>query len=155
MYIKNKKGPKIDLCVTPARISTQDKHLPFKRTLCFLLLTNSSKIIIISPQIPFWRSLKIYSLYHTLPKALEISTNIPRTLSLISKALKTSWLIERSWLMHKSLKCHLPFRRHVLKIILRGWHNQSPKCFNIRMLIMSLPWAYLILGSWLFGEFPF
>ena len=33
MYIKNNKGLKTDLCITPAQILSQDKHSPFKTTL--------------------------------------------------------------------------------------------------------------------------
>ena len=33
MYIKNKKGLKMDLCITPAQILSKDKHSPFKTTL--------------------------------------------------------------------------------------------------------------------------
>ena len=91
----------MDPCGTPAWISAQDEHWPFKTVLCFLLLEKFSKIGIISPQIPFWRSLKISPSCHTLSKALEISRNIPRTSSPILKALKISWLIERSWLMQE------------------------------------------------------
>ena len=87
----------MDLCGTPAQISTQDEHWPFKTILLFL-----SKILIISPQIPFWYSLKISPSCHTLSRALDISMNIPWTLSSISKAVKISWLIERSWLMQVS-----------------------------------------------------
>ena len=95
IYNKNNKGPKMDTCGTPARISAKDKHWAFKTTLCFLSLRRPSKILIISPQIPFWRSLKISPSYHALSKALEISRNIPRTSSPIPKALKILCLIEK------------------------------------------------------------
>ena len=61
MYIENNKGPKINLLGTAGRISAQDKHWPFKTTFCFLSPRKSSKILIISPQLPFWRSLNIFA----------------------------------------------------------------------------------------------
>ena len=48
----------------------------------------------ISPLIPFWRSLKIRPSCHTLSKAFEISRNIPWTSSPASNAFKISWLID-------------------------------------------------------------
>ena len=80
----------MDLCGTPARVSMKDEQLPFKKTFCFRSLTKSSKILIIPPQILLCRSLKISPSCHTLPKALEISRNIPQTSGCISKALKVS-----------------------------------------------------------------
>ena len=52
-HIKNKRDPRMDPCGTPVRISTQDKHWPFKTTLCFLLVKKSFNILISSPHIPF------------------------------------------------------------------------------------------------------
>ena len=52
-YIKNKRGPRMEPCRTPARISTQEEHWPFKTTLCFLLVKKSFSILIKSPHIPF------------------------------------------------------------------------------------------------------
>ena len=34
-YIKNKKGPRMERCGTPAQMSIQDIHWIFKNTLCF------------------------------------------------------------------------------------------------------------------------
>ena len=102
IHIKSNKGPKMDLCGAPAGISTRDEHLPFKTTFCFRSLGKSSKILIISPQILLCCSLKISPSCHTLSKALEMSRNISKTSSCISKTLKILWLIERSWLMQES-----------------------------------------------------
>ena len=58
-YIKNERGPRMESCGTPARISTQEEHWPFKTTCCFLfLLVKKSFIVLIrSPHI---RSCIIY-----------------------------------------------------------------------------------------------
>ena len=66
IYIKNNKGPKMDLHGTPSWMSAQDYHWPFKTTLCFLSLRKSSKILIISLEIPFWRILKISPSSHEI-----------------------------------------------------------------------------------------
>ena len=102
IYIKNNKRLKMDPYGTPVWISAQEKHWPFKTTLCFLSLRKSCKTLIISPHIPFWRSLKISTSCYTLSKTLAISRNISRTSSTISKVLKISWLMESSWLMQES-----------------------------------------------------
>ena len=66
IYIKNNKDPKMDLCGTPSWMSAQDYHWSFKTTLCFLSLRKSSKILIISLEIPFWCSLKISPSSHEI-----------------------------------------------------------------------------------------
>ena len=48
-YIKNKRGPRMERCGTPTRISTQEEHWPFKTTLCFLLVKKSFSALIRSP----------------------------------------------------------------------------------------------------------
>ena len=101
-YIKNKRGPRIEPCGTPARVSTQEEHWPFKIILCFLLVKKPFSISIRSPRIPFWRSLWISQACQTLSKAFETSRNNPRTSRLISKALKISRLMEGSWLIQES-----------------------------------------------------
>ena len=100
---------------TPAQISTRDKDRPFKTTLCFLLLRKFSKMLIISLQILFWRSLKISLSCHTLSKALVIPLNIPQTSSPISRSLKISWLNERSWLMQESPEMNQDWFQFILE----------------------------------------
>ena len=63
----------MDTCGTKARIAAQDEHWPFKMALFFLSLKKSSKILIISPQVPFWGSSTNHLPCHTLSKTLEIS----------------------------------------------------------------------------------
>ena len=81
IYLKNNKCPRIDPWGTPALTSAQDERWPFKTTLCFLLRRKSCKMFMISPVIPFWRSLKIRPSCHTLSKDFEIWRNIPQTSS--------------------------------------------------------------------------
>ena len=52
-YTKNNKSPKMDTCSAPAITSTQYENRLFKTILCFLFPRTSSKILIMSPQIPF------------------------------------------------------------------------------------------------------
>ena len=40
-------------CGTPAPISTQEEHWPFKNLFCFLLVKKSFDMLIKSPHIPF------------------------------------------------------------------------------------------------------
>ena len=56
-YIKNKRGPRMELWGTPTRISTQEEHWSFKTILCFLLVKKSFSLLMRSPHISFWRSL--------------------------------------------------------------------------------------------------
>ena len=102
IYIKNRKGPRIEPWGTPTLTSAQDEHWPFKTSLCFLLRRMSRKMLMISPLIPFWRSLKRRPSCHTLSKAFEISRNISQTSYPLSNSFKISWLIERSWMMQES-----------------------------------------------------
>ena len=37
-YIENKRGPRMEPCGTPARISIQEEHWPFKTTLWLFVL---------------------------------------------------------------------------------------------------------------------
>ena len=74
-YIKNKRGPRMEPCGTPAHISSQGKYWPFKTTLFFLLVKKSFSILNKSPHIQFWRCLYISTAYQTLSKAFEISRN--------------------------------------------------------------------------------
>ena len=102
---------------TPAQISAGDKYRPFKTTLCFLLHRKFYKMLIISLQILFWRSLKISPSCHTLLKALVIPWNIPQTSSLISRSPKISWLNERSWLMQESPEMNQDWFQFILEKI--------------------------------------
>ena len=82
-------------CGTQAWISAQDEHWPFKTTLFFLLLRKSSKILIISPQIPFSRSLKTSPSCHTLSKALVMLRNIHPTN--FEPLIKSKWQSLFKW----------------------------------------------------------
>ena len=53
-YVKNKRSPTMEPRGTPALISNQDEHWPFKTILCFLLVKKSLSILIKSPHISFW-----------------------------------------------------------------------------------------------------
>ena len=57
IYIKNKRGPRLEPSNTLARISTQGEYWPFKTTLCFLLVKKSFIILIRSQHIQFGCSL--------------------------------------------------------------------------------------------------
>ena len=103
--IKNNKGPRINPWLTPVQKSALEEQWPFKTTVCFLLRRIYRKILMISPRIPFWRSLKIRLSWHTLSKAFEISRSNPQTSSPLSNALinrkelidaRVTW--SRSWL---------------------------------------------------------
>ena len=58
-YIKNKRGPRMEPCGTPARISTQKEHWSFKTILCFLLVKKSFSS---------WKSVQHARLYQRLSK---------------------------------------------------------------------------------------
>ena len=105
LCIKNNKGPRTDPWLTPVQKSALEEQWPFKTTVCFLLRRIYRKILMISPRIPFWRSLKIRLSCHILSKAFEISRSNPQTSSPLSNALinrkelidaRVTW--SRSWL---------------------------------------------------------
>ena len=96
MYIRNKRGPRIEPWGTP-------EFQPKKSTdhLKQLLAFNYLKII--SPQIPFWRNLKSNTSCKILSSVFEKSMNIPLTSSPISNVTKISWSVDRIWLIQESL----------------------------------------------------
>lgn len=101
------KAPKIVNSSASTQILVQGKQWLFKTTFSFLSLRKSYKILIISLQTLFCLGLKIRLSCHALPMGLEISMNILGTSSLILKALKISWLTDRSWLMKEPLCLNL------------------------------------------------
>ena len=95
IYIKNKRGPRMEPSNTLARISTQGEYWPFKTTLCFLLDKKSFIILIRSQHTQFGCSLYIVPACQTLSKAFEIPRNNPETSRPILKATKSSCLFQK------------------------------------------------------------
>ena len=54
--LTNKRGPRMELCDTPAQISTQKEYWSFKTPPYFLLVKKLFGILIRSPHIRFWLS---------------------------------------------------------------------------------------------------
>ena len=79
IYIKNKSGPNMEPCGTPAVTSAQEEDCPLRTTLCFLFLKKFDNRFKRLTDMPFCFSLKIRSSCHTLSKALDISRSKIRT----------------------------------------------------------------------------
>ena len=77
--IRNKGGPRMDLCVTPPRTSLQDECWPCRTILYFPDFKKSAKIFKRGPPIPFCSYLWMRPLCQTLSNAFEIYKNRPRT----------------------------------------------------------------------------
>ena len=87
IYIKNRSGPSMEPCGTPALTLAQEEVYPLRTTLCFLFLKKFDNRFKRLPDMPSCFSLKIRPSRHTLSKALDISRNTLRT----SKPSSSDW----------------------------------------------------------------
>ena len=87
---------------TPASILAHWETWPFKTTRCFLKFRKSITVFKKLPNMPFYLSLYIRLLCHTLSNALYMSKQTALTSRLSSKGWWISWVIERSSLTHES-----------------------------------------------------
>ena len=66
IYTKNRSGPSMEPCGTPAVMSAQEKVCPLRTTLCFLFLRKFDSRFKMLPDMPFCFSLKIRPSCHAL-----------------------------------------------------------------------------------------
>ena len=118
MYIKKKRGPKIDPGGTPARVRSQSEVFPLRMTLWTLSLRkisiNPSKF----PLKPFCFNLNNKPSCHSLMKGFDMSKNTPqvskeelesklRKMSQESPGKKPDWCIDNKFPFAKNTKSSL------------------------------------------------
>ena len=88
IYKRNRRGPRIEPCGTPALTEVQKEFIPGKTTRCLLSVRYSENQVSNDPETTADLSLKRRPLCQTLSKALLISQNIARTSLPSSRALQ-------------------------------------------------------------------
>ena len=77
IYLREKRGPKIDPCDTRSRIHSQSEVFPIRVTLWTLSLKRFLINLSRFPLTPFCFNLNNKSSYHSLSKAFDTSKNTP------------------------------------------------------------------------------